>query len=355
MNHASLCSARCRTSLAFTCSIMLVVSCAVRSSAAESVMLPSDEQFRSLLADAHARFKSMKEGRNADYIPYLAKVDSNLFGIAVVTVKGEVYGVGDADYPFAIESISKPFTLALVMQEHGDEVVMKKIGVEPTGMPFNSVMALELHKERAINPLVNAGAMASVSLVKATGPADRWKKILAMYGRFAGAKLTLNEEVYTSEAESNQHNRGIAELLFSYSRLYSDPLETADVYTKQCSVGVTAKQLATMGATLANGGINPITSERVIDGKYVPKILAIMMMAGFYNESGKWAWHTGLPGKTGVGGGIVAVVPGKFAIVGFSPPLDEAGNSVRATLAIRYIADTLGVNVFGHPGPPTAK
>jgi glutaminase len=335
--------------------ILFAVSSAGPIAAAEPVMLPSGDQFRSLLAAAHAKFKGVKEGKNADYIPYLAKVDSSLFGIAVVTVKGEVYTAGDAAYSFAIESISKPFTLALVLQEQGDEQVVKMIGVEPTGMPFNSVMAVELHKERSINPLVNAGAMATVSLVKASSPAERWEKILSTYGKFAGAKLQLNEEVYKSEATTNQHNRGLAELLFSYSRLYSDPLETADVYTKQCSVGITATQLATMGATLANGGINPLTSEGVLDAKYVPKILAIMMMAGFYNEAGKWAWRTGLPAKTGVGGGILAVVPGRFAIVGFSPPLDEAGNSVRAARAIRYIADTLGVNVFGHPGQPAAK
>ncbi len=307
---------------------------------------PSAEVFQRLVNDAHAKFKDVKEGKNADYIPYLAKIDSNLFGIAVVTAKGKAYTAGDSDYAFAIESIAKPFTLAHVMQERGVEEVEKKIGVEPTGMPFNSVMAVEIHKS-AVNPLVNAGAMASVSLVKASSAAERWEKIASTYDKFAGAELPLNQEVYKSEADTNQHNRGIAELLYSYERLYADPLETTDVYTKQSSVGVTTKQLATMGATLANGGVNPITGERVVDAKHVSKILAMMMMAGFYDESGLWAWRTGLPAKTGVGGGIVAVVPGKFAIAAFSPPLDQAGNSVRAARAIEFIGEKLGVNLFG--------
>jgi glutaminase len=236
--------------------------------------------------------------------------------------------------------------MALVMQEQGEETVLKKIGVEPTGMPFNSVIAVELHKS-AVNPLVNAGAMASVSLVKAASAEERWDKILATYNKFAGAKLPLNQEVYKSEADTNQHNRGIAELLYSYERLYADPTETTDVYTKQCSVGVTTNQLATMGATLANGGVNPVTGDRVIDAKFVPKILAVMMMAGFYDEAGLWAWQTGLPAKTGVGGGIVAIVPGRFAIAAFSPPVNEAGNSVRASRAIEFIGEKLGVNLFG--------
>jgi len=250
------------------------------------------------------------------------------------------------DYGFAIESVSKPFTAALVMQESGSDVILNKIGVEPTGLPFNSVMAVELLKNRSVNPLVNAGAMASVSLVKARNADEKWDKLLAYYGEFAGEKLPLNQEVYKSEADSNQHNRGIAELLFSYGRLYADPLETCDVYTKQCSVNVTAKQLAVMGATLANGGVNPITQKRCLDAQYVPKLLAVMMMAGFYDESGGWAWISGLPAKTGVGGGIVAVVPGRMAIVGFSPPLDESGNSVRGAKAIHHIVESLELNLF---------
>jgi glutaminase len=234
-----------------------------------------------------------------------------------------------------------------VMQESGEDVVFKKIGVEPTGMPFNSVVALGMHNNKAVNPLVNAGAMASVSLVKAGSAAERWDKILAYQSKFAGDKLTLIDDVYKSEAASNFRNRGIAWILFNNDNLFCDPPEACDVYTKQCSIGVTAKELAVMGATLADGGVNPITKERCLDSKYVPRVLAVMMMAGFYDESGAWAYNAGLPAKTGVGGGIVAVVPGKMAIVGFSPPVNEAGNSVRATEAIDYIVKKLDLDLFG--------
>jgi glutaminase len=308
---------------------------------------PSADRIQSLVDEAYARFKDVKEGKNADYIPYLAKVPSQLFGVAVVTVDGKVFTAGDIGYGFAIQSVSKPFTLALVMQESGAQAVVDKIGVEPTGHPFNSVIAVELLKARSVNPLVNAGAIASVSMVKAGSADARWAKISQNLDRFAGEKLVFNQEVYESEAASNQHNRGIAELLQSYDRLYADPLETTDVYTKECSVNVTAKQLAVMGATLANGGVNPITQERVVDAKVVPKVLAVMMMAGFYDEAGLWAWTAGLPAKTGVGGGIVAVAPGKMAIVGFAPPLNQSGNSVRGAKAIEYIATQLGLNLFG--------
>jgi glutaminase len=234
-----------------------------------------------------------------------------------------------------------------VMQESGEDAVFKKIGVEPTGMPFNSVVALGMHNNKAVNPLVNCGAMASVSLVKANSPEERWEKILDYQSKFAGEKLKLIDEVYKSEAATNFRNRGMAWILRNNDNLFCDPPEATDVYTKQCSIGVTAKQLAVMGATLANGGVNPITKERCLDSKYVPRALAVMMMAGFYDESGAWAYHDGLPAKTGVGGGIVAVVPGRMAIVGFSPPVNEAGNSVRATEAIDYIVKELDLDLFG--------
>jgi glutaminase len=309
---------------------------------------PTGEALQKLVDDAYSKVKNDDSGKNADYIPYLASVPSKLCAVVVATVDGHIYAAGDLDYGFAIESVSKPFTMSLVMQEEGEQTVVDKIGVEPTGLPFNSVTAIEELKARSVNPLVNAGAIASVSLVKASSAEERWNKILNYYSRFAGEKLSLNDEVYKSEADSNEHNRGIAELLFSYGRLYSDPLEACDVYTKQCSVNVTAKQLAVMGATLANGGVNPVTKERVLDAEYVPKVLAVMLTAGFYDESGRWSWETGLPAKTGVGGGIVAVVPGKMAIVGFAPPLDESGNSVRGAKAIHFIADQLNLDLFGN-------
>ena len=316
------------------------------ATAAQSQRIPSTEDLQKLVNEAHAKFKNEKGGKNADYIPALAKVDSKLFGVAIVTVAGDVVTAGDVDYSFAIESVSKPFTMALVMQEQGAEAIHKKIGVEPTGMPFNSVVAIELLKARSVNPLVNAGAIASASMVQAKDETERWNKILGNMSAFAGENLSVLEETYKSEAATNLHNRGIAELLESYDRLYSDPLGATDVYTKQCSVGVTAKQLAMMAAVFANNGVHPKTGKRLLNEEYVHKALAVMLTAGFYDESGMWSFETGLPSKTGVGGGIFSVAPGKMAIVAFSPPLDESGNSVRAQKAIQYIANSLDYNIF---------
>ena len=316
--------------------------------AAMAQVIPSAQVLSRAVQEAYDKFKDVKDGATADYIPELAKVPSELFGVVIVTARGDIYTAGDVDYAFTIQSVSKPFTAALVMQQEGSaDVIAQKIGVEPTGLPFNSIAATQLYKPVSVNPLVNSGAIASVSLVKAKNAEERFDKIMSFFQLLAGEKLTVIEDVYKSEAATNQRNRAHAYILFVNDRIYSDPMEAVDVYTRQCSIGVTAKQLAVMGATLANSGVNPVTHQRVIDARYVPKILAIMMMAGFYNESGMWAFTAGLPAKTGVGGGIVAVVPGKMAIVGFSPRVNEAGNSVRAMKAIEYISDELGVNVFG--------
>jgi len=314
--------------------------------------IPSGDAIERAVKKAYESTKGDNSGKNADYIPELAKVPSDLFGIAVVTIDGKVYGAGDVDRAFSIQSCSKVFTLCLAMQEAGDKTILDKIGVEPTGQKFNSIEAIEQGDGRADNPLVNAGAIATVSLVKASTPEERWEKILNTYNKFAGEKLKLLEDVYKSEAETNFRNRGIANVLFNSKHLYAEPLECTDVYTKQCSVGVTAKQLAVMGATLANNGVNPVTKEQCMDAKYIPEVLAVMMSCGFYDESGTWAWGAGLPAKTGVGGGIVAVAPGKMAIVGFSPRLNEAGNSVRGAKAILSIDKDLGLNIFGSSPPP---
>jgi glutaminase len=294
--------------------------------------------------EAHAKFKDEAGGRNAQCF---SQVPSTLFGIAVVTTSGEIVAVGDAGYAFALESVAKPFTAALVMQRRGAETIVEKIGVEPTGMPFNSVTAVEMLRSRSANPLVNAGALATVSLVPGATASDRWQSILGWFAELAGEKLAVNEEVYRAESGSNEHNRGIAELLRSYGRIYADPLETCDIYTRQCAIAVTARQLAVMGATLANGGVNPVTKSRVIDSRHVPRLLAVMMMAGLYNEAGEWAWNAGLPAKAGTSGGILAIAPGRAALVGFSPPLDRAGTSVRAAKALQFLAERLGLNLFG--------
>ncbi|HEY1788168.1 MAG TPA: glutaminase A [Verrucomicrobiae bacterium] len=310
-------------------------------------MTPPADELQRAVDEAYTKFKDDNSGRNADYIPYLASVSSNLFAVVIVTTDGQVYQAGDSDYAFSIQSCSKVFTLAEVMEESGADAVQKKIGVEPTGQPFNSVTALGMFGNKAVNPLVNAGAIATVSMVKASNPEERWDKILANQSKFAGEPLHLIDAVYKSESDTNFRNRGIAWILYNNDNLFCDPPEATDVYTKECSIGVTAKQLAVMGATLADGGVNPMTHERCLDSKYVPHVLAVMMMAGFYDESGAWAYHAGLPAKTGVGGGIFAVVPGKMAIVGFSPPLNEAGNSIRATEAIDYIVNDLNLDLFG--------
>ena len=325
---------------------LAVIALALVGAGAADAKGPVPADYQALVNSAHARYKDLKEGENASYIPILTETPSDLFGVVIVTRDGKVYTAGDVDYEFSIQSVSKPFTAGLIMKEQGAEVVREKIGVEPTGMAFNSKVALAVY-EGAGNPLVNAGAIAAVSLVQANSEEERWNKVLQNISDFAGRQLTVLEKVYESEYSTAFGNRGIANLLYNWERLYSEPEEALRVYTRQCSIGVSARDLAVMGATLANGGINPLTRKQVMPAKDVPELLAVMAMAGFYDESGIWMYTAGLPAKTGVGGGIVAVVPGQFAIAAFSPRLNEAGNSVRSMNAIRDIAGELGVGVFG--------
>jgi glutaminase len=309
-------------------------------------MTATMDAIETALNEALASYGGEQGGRNADYIPYLASVPSDLFGIAVVSVGGQVTKAGDAEFGFAIESISKVFTLALVMEVIGPEAVREKIGADPTGLPFNSVMALALHGGKPLSPLVNAGAIATVSLVPGRTADEMWNKVLEAQSRFAGRQIALDPEVNQSEQTTNFHNRGIAWLLQSSGTCYSDPMRAVDVYTRQCSTLVNTVDLATMGATLAAGGINPITKLRVTSASNVPHILAEMTMEGLYTASGDWAYSVGLPGKSGVGGGILAIAPGKLAIASFSPPLDAAGNSVRGQLAVKAVAKALGLNLY---------
>jgi glutaminase len=311
---------------------------------------PSDAELQNAVDKAYEAFKDVTEGANADYIPILATVPSELFGVVIVTKDGKTFSAGDVDYRFSIQSVSKPFTAALIMAQQGPEAIREKIGVEPTGMPFNSKIALEMYDQRSVNPMVNAGAIAAVSLVQADSEEQRWNLVNENIEGFAGEKLSVLEEVYNSEYETSWSNRAIANLLYNYERLYAEPEESLRVYTRQCSIGVNTKNLAVMGATLANGGVNPITGKRMLPAEHVPELLAIMAAAGFYDESGEWMFNAGLPSKTGVGGGIVSVVPGKFAIAAFSPRLNGPGNSIRAMRAIRQIAGELGVGLYG-PNP----
>ena len=311
-----------------------------------SPVAPRREVVAAVVQEAYDKFKNETRGKNADYIPYLAQVDSKLFGIAIVTTDNQVLTQGDVNYSFSIQSISKVYTLALAMEALGADKVFQKVGSEPTGRPFNAPVAVVDMPTHTGNPFVNAGAIATTSLVSGKDADEKWNKILDFYSRAAGEKLILIDEVYKSEAATNTGNKALSMLLAKYERIYADPFESVDIYTKQCSVGVNATQLARMGATLANNGINPATGEQVIKSADVPHILSTMMMAGLYDGSGGWAWHVGLPAKSGVGGGIVAVVPGKGAIAVFAPPLDEAGNSVKAQEVIDYVSDKLHYNLY---------
>jgi len=313
---------------------------------------PTPTAIRTATTEAHQRYQGLTEGANASYIPVLARVPPERFGVVVMTADGQSAESGDTRSEFAIESISKVFTLARALDELGAQTVLEKIGDNPTGESFSSVHALVIHQGKPLNPFVNAGALATVSLVPASSADQRWEKILQTMCAFAGRKLEVMDEVYRSEAATNQHNRALAWLLDSSHTLYGDPMEVTDVYTRQCSVGLTAYDLAVMGATLAAGGINPITGRRAVEADHVPRILAEMTMNGLYDNTGTWQYQVGLPAKSGVGGGIVAVVPGRLAIAAFSPPLDDFGNSVRAQHAIRHITNALGLNLFD---PPEAR
>jgi glutaminase len=302
---------------------------------------------------AYAKFKGLKDGKNADYIPALAKVNPDLFGIALVTADGKVYTAGDVRTEVSIQSISKVFTMAQVIQEQGLESVEKQIGVDATGARFNSIIAVEAVKTVVgtgapeMNPLVNPGAISATSMVKGATADEVWKKIIGLHNAAAGRQLSVLQDVYKSESDTNQRNQAIGALMLAYGYVKANWQQAVDLYTRQCSIGVNAQDLAMMAATLAAGGRNPVTNARVIDAEKVPGVLAVMATAGLYDDSGKWLYHTGLPAKSGVGGGIIAVSPGKFGIAVVSPPLDDAGNSIRAQRAITDISNALGGNPYG--------
>jgi glutaminase len=308
--------------------------------------LPPSEQVKALVAEAYERYKSNTEGQNSQVYPALARVPSHLFGICAVGTSGAVYAIGDADHEFTIMSVSKPFIFALVCEALGHEQVRDKIGVNATGLAFNSLAAIEQNPDGRTNPMVNAGAIATTSLVPGATLDAKWKFIHDGLSRFAGRKLPLNDEVYASASETNFRNQSIARLLQSFGRIYMGPVEATDLYTKQCSLNVTAKDLAVMGATLADGGVNPLTKECVVDSSVCHYALAVMATAGLYETSGDWLYNIGLPGKSGIGGGIVTVSPGKGGLGTFSPLLDKAGNSVKGQLVAKFLSQRLGMDLF---------
>ena len=314
-------------------------------------------EIEAALKAAYAKYQNLKEGKNADYIPALAKVDPNVFGIALVTPDGKVYTVGDIKTEVSIQSISKVFTMAQVIQEQGPDAIAKTIGVDATGGRFNSIIAIEGVRTVVgsgapeMNALVNPGAIAATSMVRGATADAVWAKIIGIHNDMAGRPLSVLQDVYKSEADSNQRNQAIGALMLAYGYIKSNWQQAVDLYTRQCSIGVNVRDLAMMAATLANGGKNPVSSKQVIDAGKVPGVLSVMATAGLYDDSGKWLFATGLPAKSGVGGGIIAVSPGKFGIAVIAPPLDDAGNSVKAQRAIADISDALG----GNPYAPRAK
>ena len=331
-------------SFAGTLTALVLLLC--MTSVANAAPLPDATAIQAAIDKAFNDYKDLEEGANADYIPALAKVDPKVYGIALVTTEGKVYTAGDLKTQVSIQSISKVFTMAKVMDESGPQALYDNMGVDATGQVFNSIVAIEQSKGAEMNALVNPGAIAATSMVKGTSYDAIWESILNYYNEFAGRKLTVLEDVFKSEAETNQRNQALAMLMFAYGRIEDNPLQATDIYTRQCSVGVNAQDLANMAATLANAGKNPVTGKQVAKAENVPEILAVMATAGLYDDSGKWLYTTGLPAKSGVGGGIIAVSPGKFGIAVISPPVDAAGNSVRAQKAIADISNALGGNPY---------
>jgi glutaminase len=308
--------------------------------------LLSKDKISSVLDSAYKKYKGLKEGANADYIPVLKKADSELFGIVLVTADGRVFNAGNVGKEFSIQSISKVFTLAQVLQESGEKSIIDSVGVVATGDVFNSIVAVEKSKGHNMNSFVNPGAITTTSMVQGKTSDEVWKKIITMHEAFAGRPLKVLEDVYKSESDTNQRNQAIGKLMNAYGLIKDKPEQATDIYTRQCSIGVNAKDLAVMAATLANGGFNPVTKKQVVEQKHVKSILSVMATAGLYDTTGEWLFTTGLPAKSGVGGGLIAISPGKFGIAAFSPRLDEAGNSVRAQKAIADIAEELNANPY---------
>lgn len=308
--------------------------------------LPSADDVQSLVNEAHQRFKGTATGQNSQIYPALARVPRELFGVCIVGSSGNVYAAGDVDHEFTIMSVSKPFVFALICDVLGADVVRDRIGANATGLAFNSLAAIERATDGRTNPMVNAGAIATTSLTPGESGDDKWRFIHEGLSRFAGRDLSISEDVFASASATNSRNQSIARLLQSFRRIYMDPAEATELYTRQCSLNVSAKDLAVMGATLADGGVNPITRQRVVSPIVCHYTLAVMAIAGLYETSGDWLYDIGLPGKSGIGGGIVTVSPGKGGLGTFAPPLDAAGNSVKGQLASRFLSQSLGLDLF---------
>jgi glutaminase len=324
----------------------------VEASYVSTGRLPSPDIVRTLVSGAHERFGSNGDGAVSDVYPALAQVPQDLFGLCVVGVNGGTYASGDWDIPFSMMSVSKPFVFALILQVLGAEAARRRLGVNATGLPFNSLAAVERSEDGRTNPMVNSGAIAATSLAPGSSLKEQWKFILDGLSRFAGRTLAMNDAVFASASQSNSRNQAIGQLLRNCGQIAVEPSHAVELYTRQCSLNVTAKDLAVMGATLADGGVNPLTRERVVDAESCKFALAVMATAGLYETSGDWLYDVGLPGKSGISGGIVTVSPGKGGFGAFAPPLDDAGNSVKGQLAARYLSERLGLSLFASQAEP---
>ena len=307
----------------------------------------SKTQIKEAAQAAYEASKDIKGGLNAHYIPYLANINPDLFGLSVTLTDGTTFNFGDTGYKFGIESVSKVPTAILAMIQHTPAGVLKQIGADATGLPFNSIFAILLENDHPSTPLVNAGAISACSMVTPQGdPEGKWKAITDNITQLCGSAPELIDELYESETATNFNNRAISWLLKNYNRIYDDVDVSLDLYTRQCSLGITSAQLAAMGATIANNGLNPLTGQQVFDPAISPKITTMIASVGFYQHTGDWLYTSGIPAKTGVGGGVMGVMPGLFGIAAFAPPLDDAGNSVKAQAAIKCFMQTLGLGIF---------
>lgn len=300
------------------------------------------------LTRLYEEVKTLRDGAVATYIPELAKANPDHFGICLVTATGSVYEVGDSQVPFTIQSISKPFMYGLALEDNGRESVLKKVGVEPTGDAFNSI-SLESKTGRPRNPMINAGAIATTGLIAGKTPEIRFQRMLTALGLYAGRALEMDHSVYRSESQTGHRNRAIGHMLRNFEILESDPDPVVELYFQQCSVSVTCRDLAVMAATLANRGVNPVTGKQALRGEYVESVLSVMETCGMYDFAGQWVYAVGMPAKSGVSGGIIAVLPGQLGIGVYSPPLDAQGNSVRGIRVCQDLSRYLDLHLLNRP------
>lgn len=309
----------------------------------------SSQSFQAILDDLYHKYKTLDDGKVASYIPELAKMNPNWFSICVVTADGRVFVAGDAEQLFTIQSISKVFVYGLALEDHGREAVLSKVGVEPTGDPFNSIIRLDEYSKRPDNPMINAGAIATTSLIKGNGATERLNRMLDMFRRYVGHDVYIDMSVFVSERSSGHRNRAMASLMRHFGMIDDRMDESLDLYFQQCSMMVNCRDLAVMAATLANRGVNPLTGDRAVPTRYIRDILSVMYTCGMYNFAGQWAYTVGIPAKSGVSGGMIAIVPRQVGIAVFSPPLDAHGSSVRGIKVCEELSRQFELHMFDPP------